>query len=133
MPAVLKSDTVQRLARAGRIESGYSEPKTDDSAKDVAALRQEIAALQQSLANLATELTTRMASDKADHTSVMLRNALAVNERASDALVALSAAMTKEPTPEPPVPDPRGATWELRMPGTGFNAPDRVLTITRTA
>lgn len=131
MPAVLKPDAVHRLARAGRIESGYSEPKTDD-ADDVAELRQEIATLKQSLADLTAELTSRMASDKADHTNVVLRNSIAVNERASDALVALSAAMTKEPVPEPPI-DPRGATWELRMPGVGFNAPDRVVTIIRTA
>ena len=31
-----------------------------------------------------------------------------------------------------PAPDPKGATWEVRIPGIGYGAADRVMKITRT-
>lgn len=138
MPAILKTDAVHRLARAGRIEAdpaAETQTKEEANAKAIAELRDEVIALQQAVNSLARDLKAQIAASTNEQISAMLRNATRVGERSADALAVLGTVMSKEPPP-PPAPeapvDPRGASWELRLPGSGFNAPDRVVTITRT-
>ena len=49
---------------------------------------------------------------------------------------AVMPAMPAQPAPVihiMPAPDQKGATWKVTIPGTGYGASDRVMTITRTA